>query len=469
MSHEIIDRFALFAGTDGGIESWLTPKTDLRIFERLKKIDSEPIGRSQLNQLLLLGHEAALSDGFFRYYWLRTPATNSHPYRLDALDGFSPDYNDRNAIQSIEHLRWGLYRFYVDALLFFGNVRQAYRYLRGLSFEAISALYRAKCFDHDSASGLITRGPPLPLRQIPRDDRYLISEMACKSFDPIAGDATSMLDALAASYKMLTKQNRRKSFTVKELIKGVAEQDRQYELEFAASEFVDEKISSVSDLKKKYGGYKSRFDDARNAALENTETYLSCVNDLDVYVATSMRNRDDFRKMADRCKAIFEDDLLKKLFLRYFDPTLSAAPGHEDKGLIECLMVKCAKVLVYMAGEKESYGKDAEAAMALSLGKPVIFLCDEEQKSRFYKDVHPLSRLIDFKSGVAVGTLVTSRADQVSLLLNRIFSNTMEYEILRPKDNYLQIRDRLTQSIVRVQTNNRLLRETFWNHYHNPV
>lgn len=38
--------------------------------------------------------------------------------------------------------------------------------------------------------------------------------------------------------------------------------------------------------------------------------------------------------------------------------------------------------------------------MALSLGKPVIFYCDQEQRSRFYKEVHPLSRLIEFETGV---------------------------------------------------------------------
>ncbi len=107
--------------------------------------------------------------------------------------------------------------------------------------------------------------------------------------------------------------------------------------------------------------------------------------------------------------------------LRYFDPTLSAAAGHEDKGLIECLMVKCANVLVYSAGEKESYGKDAEAAMALSLGKPVIFYCDQQQRSRFYRDVHPLSRLIEFETGIAVGVMVTDKLEEVSALLHRIF------------------------------------------------
>ena len=60
------------------------------------------------------------------------------------------------------------------------------------------------------------------------------------------------------------------------------------------------------------------------------------------YVATSMRNRHDFRNMADTCERIFSDPRLKEMNLRYFDPTLSAAGGHEDKGLIECLMVKCA-------------------------------------------------------------------------------------------------------------------------------
>jgi hypothetical protein len=42
----------------------------------------------------------------------------------------------------------------------------------------------------------------------------------------------------------------------------------------------------------------------------------------------------------------------------------------------------------------------------LSLGKPVIFYCDHQQRYRFYRDVHPLSRLIDFNTGVAVGAMV---------------------------------------------------------------
>ena len=77
--------------------------------------------------------------------------------------------------------------------------------------------------------------------------------------------------------------------------------------------------------------------EARNAALDNTRYYLSMLGDLDVYVATSMRSRQDFRNMAETCERIFSDSRLKEMNLRYFDPTLSAAGGHEDKALSSAL------------------------------------------------------------------------------------------------------------------------------------
>src|SRR3954447_12176964 len=120
-----------------------------------------------------------------------------------------------------------------------------------------------------------------------------------------------------------------------------------------------------------------------------------------------MRSSIDFHTVADFCTAVFGAPSLSSFNLRYFDPTLSAAENHQDKGIIECLMVKCAKVLVYIAGTDNSYGKDAEAAMALSLGKPVIFYCDTAQQEEFFKAVHPLSRLVNFDTGVAVGAMVT--------------------------------------------------------------
>jgi excisionase family DNA binding protein len=152
----------------------------------------------------------------------------------------------------------------------------------------------------------------------------------------------ALLEALA---EHLTRGGKR--ISIKQLIEGdIAPErfeERQREFLFSADDVLEETVSSVTELEEKYERVAERFFEARGKALTNTEYYLSMVNDLDVYVATSMRTREDFRHMASVCEKIFSDEQLKALNLRYFDPTLSAAAGHEDKGLIECLMVKCAK------------------------------------------------------------------------------------------------------------------------------
>lgn len=460
---EILEEFALFWVPGGGIGSWLTEQTHSDVFERLGSIDQEPLPAVQLNQLLVMGHEAPVGDGFFRYYWLQAP--EEHPYSVRDVPGFSEGWlQTKGMIVSLDHLKWGLYRLYIDALLYFGNVRTAFRRLRDLSTAEITTLFSSERFD---TAAIKRRGPPLPLKLIAKDSRYLISEMACKSYGDPPGHS-DLRAVLVEAYKAHAAAGN-PSPTIRQLLENrvpTALQARQPEFIFSADEVLDETISSESDLSAKYEVIASKFADARKAALDNTRYYLSMLSDLDVYVATSMRSRKDFRTMAETCEHIFSDSRLKEMNLRYFDPTLSAAGGHEDKGLIECLMVKCAKVLVYSAGEKESYGKDAEAAMALSLGKPVIFYCDQEQRGRFYRDVHPLSRLIEFETGIAVGAMVTDKLEEVPQLIYRIFENRMVYRLEQPKPGFLRLKEKLTDSVVRLQTNDQLLNETFWNHYH---
>ncbi|HEY3637929.1 MAG TPA: hypothetical protein VGK90_07220 [Rhizomicrobium sp.] len=459
---EILEMFSLFSVPTGGIGSWLTEQSHDDIFHRLGSIDEVPLSPVQLNQLLVLGHEAPVSDGFFRYYWIESPT--EHPYAVRAVSGLDDSFlSAGDKIISLEHLKWGLYRLYIDALLYFGNVRTAFRSLRDRSFTEIELFFKAECFD---TSGMKRRGASLPLQTISKDSRYLISEMACKSYGD--GQDSDLRSHLFEAYKGHVRHGGQLP-TIRSLLEGKYPpkfEARQGEFIFSAIEVLDEQISSEAVLKEKFDAVAARFNTARTAALNNTRYYLSMLSDLDIYVATSMRTREDFRNMADTCEKIFEDERLRTMNMRYFDPTLSAAGGHEDKGLIECLMVKCAKMLVYCAGDRESYGKDAEAAMALSLGKPVIFYCDQEHRRRFYRDVHPLSRLIEFETGIAVGAMVTDSVQNVSELIARTFENQMQYELEQPKEGFLRLKEKLTGSVVRLQTNDRLLSEAFWNHYH---
>jgi hypothetical protein len=446
-----------------GIESWLLTD-DNRVYSRISKIDQEPLTKVQLNQLLVLGHEAGVSDGCFQYYWLEAPG---HSYDVKSLEGYSSTWHDNKddnadkSISSLQHLRWGLYRVYVDALLYFGNVRAGYRFVRNKTRSQLEEFFAGKSFD---TQAIRDRGHHLKLEEIGQDARYLISEIACKTME-----AHEVRKELNAAYRDHVKRGGG-LVSIQSLLDGSYVNGQppkpQGILDFTAHPILNEIISSKEQLTQAQKKLEKLFGEAREAALRNTELYLSMVNDLDVYVATSMRSVEDFRSMAGFCSDLFTRGSLADLRLRYFDPTISAASGHEDKGLIECLMVKCAKVLVYFAGQRDSYGKDSEAAMALSLGKPVVFYCETEERERFLREVHPLSRLIHFETGVAVGAMVADSVDEVQRLLSRIFDNKMQYRLKQPRANHLQLVEAITESVVRLQTSDELLRETFWNYYH---
>jgi hypothetical protein len=42
----------------------------------------------------------------------------------------------------------------------------------------------------------------------------------------------------------------------------------------------------------------------------------------------------------------------------------------------------------------------------------------------------------------------------------------MVYYLEQSKPGFLRLKEKLTDSVVRLQTNDQLLTETFWNHYH---
>lgn len=463
---KVIDKFAdLSFGAEQGLGTWLSETAHPLVISRLEQVETEPLTKVQLNQLLVVSQMASISDGFFQYYWREAP---EHPYDVKSVRVFDPTWlnGSENVIRSIDHLHWGLSRIFIDGLLYYGNVKAGFTSLRSLAHEQITELFQRKRFD---THAIAARGPALPLNIIGRDERYLISEMACKTFGELPATRGAALHALEEAWEKHA-QSGGGAIDFRDLLKRyVATSSTEEQLLLSYDDISNERVSSKVEIKRQFDAVATKFLDARSKAIQNTEYYLSMVNDLDVYVATSMRTRKNFRDMADATARIFNHPKLTSLHLRFFDPTLSAARGHEDKGLIECLMVKCAKVLVYCEGEKESYGKDAEAAMALSLGKPVIFFCDHGKKTNFYRDVHPLARLIDFRSGVAVGAIVSDDVDQVSELLNRTFHNQMEYRIERhqSRPGFLKLVEQLTGSVVRLQTDDELITKTFWNNYHN--
>ncbi len=99
---EILERFKLFNGNTGGIDSWLSnAATNDIVFQRLGDIASDPLSRVQLNQLLLLSHEAGVSLGFYEYYWFSVP---DHTYEVTKVGGYDSAWTIDTEIKSIVSL-----------------------------------------------------------------------------------------------------------------------------------------------------------------------------------------------------------------------------------------------------------------------------------------------------------------------------------------------------------------------------
>ena len=140
---EIIEYFKLFTNPESdGLERFLSEKGRAAVFERLKIENDLHLNKVQLNQLFIMSGLTNISFGFFKYYWFTLPP--NHPYNIEKLEGHEKDFDDNFLIvkgnneeliteendkpiinveiKNIKHLRWGLRRIYVDALLYFGNI-----------------------------------------------------------------------------------------------------------------------------------------------------------------------------------------------------------------------------------------------------------------------------------------------------------------------------------------------------------
>ncbi|HEY9842187.1 MAG TPA: helix-turn-helix transcriptional regulator [Candidatus Obscuribacterales bacterium] len=114
-----------------------------------------------------------------------------------------------------------------------------------------------------------------------------------------------------------------------------------------------------------------RIAETQERGQQNLSAYLTEAY-MDVYIATSMRERADFISVNTFVETVFSDRLIAPLHLRYFNPTLSWIADRVAKGLVEALMLKRARLTIYMAQKGDTFGKDSEASVALGQGKPVI-------------------------------------------------------------------------------------------------
>jgi hypothetical protein len=431
---------------------------DWFIQELLSSIVS-PDGSIQLtiegfNQLMLNCRRAACNDSFFNYFFSKA----------DSIQKFE---------NSVENFR-------IRALWLFGNFKFAYKALATLDESDFQKLISRT--EPRSDSEFRTRPEFNEIEAIPVVDLGYLGYVSGQALDNFDLTVTTMRLALSEWDKHEGIFDRlgpdKKSLIRAELIKRsvsvkdatLAGLDRT-----EIDNFVKSGIEEVAQL-------RTRQKNARKAAERNTHRYLTLPY-LDVYVATSMRSDEDFVAQSKFVKSVFSHPEVSDLHLRYFDPTASFVEDRVTKGLIECLMLRRAKVTIYNAGAEDTMGKDSELAATLAQGKPVIvfvpkgspqtvFTCscgyqktvDLDRRAKIFRADHPLGLQISASTGVAHGIVVVRSEEECARMLRKVLLHDLEFSIRHENGNFL-LEEKETRSILRVASDDPLLTHSFWSYF----
>lgn len=239
-------------------------------------------------------------------------------------------------IQNMDHLRESVKNFHVLALLFYGNVKMAYDEL-STNIEMLD--YYLKHTYKENELAFKERCEPINnLINIPAEKTYLLGHILSTEVG-----------------KLKKKENKT--------------QEDQLLI--------------------------NEWDDWTEKGKINFNNYLT-FDFLDIYVATSMRDKHEYYMVNKISNEIFNGHKLKDYKIRYFDPTQAFCTDRIDKGLSEALMLKRAKGTLYLVQEIDTLGKDSELASTLAQGKPVIAYVPQGNEKDLSELIEAFKLLNDF-------------------------------------------------------------------------
>ncbi len=313
-----------------------------------QRLQGGTFGLEQFNDILLLVNQRPIDRRFFDFF-----------------------FRPQNGRIGFDDLKRGVARFQGLAMLCYGNIRFAYRRFYEPRSDQLPEEFKLyEDSERGKLKGLTSRpkGRNLP-QAISGSKTWLLGYLARVEADRDIATYYAMAELLGTEVEskfLATLDN---------------EQKRRYSQArrtYARMKDWRSKFGDLRKLRKRVLQLQDEFSRTRSAGWLNTAHYLA-IDFMDVYVATSMRQTWEFEDVHTFVRKLFSDRRLRKLRLRYFDPTQSHLDYRIDKGLVEGLMLKRAECTVYMVQETDTFGKDSELASTLAQGKPVIAYVPREQ------------------------------------------------------------------------------------------
>ena len=298
------------------------PDTDEELIQELLESALErDMNYRQFNELLLLLNQDKVSRDFFAFIFEKDKIT-------------------------LDELKKGIIKFRGFAMLCFGNIRFAYKKLIQYNEDEIFNKIFPYYLDSEEIIKQLKARPSkmLDIKKIPKNKTWYLGYISGVKVDK---DAERL---------EIEKTKEKSCFTKEEL-------DHYEEILVTLSK-------EIQEIQKR--------------ALKNTDIYLTW-DYMDIYIATSMRNKWEFEGTYDFIQDI--ENPLNEYNIRFFDPTQSISENPRDKGLIEGLMLKRALCTIYLAQETDTMGKDSELAATLAQRKPVIAYVPRYKSTEYSKKI----------------------------------------------------------------------------------
>lgn len=434
-----------------------TPDGLEELLHRMLGKDGGEIDRERFNIILSMWKIGSVNKSFFHHYF---------PTRIDSIESFLS----------------GFHRFMRDALWHFGDIR------RGLSvlsqIEDIDKYIAKHQFDQEEFESRLPWNVVSDITPLDRGFLGYVSGQRPYSEKEVLTSTEAILKLLEdnkSDWQKLTvkeiKSNIAEAITPQELdkVRQLQQIEECDKIDLWSLSELNANRSAIAATVAKVDETIKKIEKLKEIGRTNQLHYLRNIEMIDVYVATSMRDDEEYIEMAKFVDRVFHEPKVASLNLRYFDPTLCYCDSRLDKGIIECLLVRTAKVTVYCAQDGDTFGKDSELAATLCQGKPVIVYVPSDDsdpvraakldnRAKIFSQFHPLGLQVGLYDGVARGVIVVRSPEECSSILYQILTNSLEVEV-HFEEHGVVMREKKTRSIVRTMTGWTELSHCFWSSF----
>jgi hypothetical protein len=393
-----------------------------------------------------------------------------------------PDNMKEDAsFQSLDQLNDGIARFVTLALEFYGNIKFAFNLLSNDSTELSEKIFISLPNDPDEFRE--RHDPLINLCKIEPHETYLLGYI-------IQSEIKENLD----------KNPKDKSYIdIEKKMSNAIKLGEKNQIAYLSSDHLDVYVAtsmrkpheyiSVSNVINKIF-YSTELTDLKLRWFDPTQAYCRDRIDKGLSEALMLKRATCTLYLAQESETLGKDSELASTLAQgkpviayvpigdrdFVDNLINDIQTYDDKGeSLNKILIDQIKIydqdLAWTSKEIRGWLDDINNVSVESLKEKLYILAEKyyTRRAKNLKDNHPLGIQVNLRTGVANGVLVARTIEACVQLIKKIVLNDLEFdlveEVVDDVNSKLYLREKISDSIFRIKTNNTLLTNAFWNFY----